>query len=354
MSTVAREDFFDYVETFLLSEPLLLVKGVIPMRKRALHGISLLLSFALAGCAHANAASASKPWPTHAPEATPYVRVYSEADIPRAEEGEHFESMEDLWRSIYAEFGHFYAKQDELEMFRALPQDEPYSFVPHSARFHLDKTEAMRMARLFSEKEGCTVNVKALHQLVDGLHDWSYITIVTMTPARMFELSEEMDESFMIEQLYAAVDERFDQLIWDGSPLDEETYLEMAYEKVGSFYFNQEQLAAFREMELDLSAAFWVHPTDSAGWVTETEAIEQGQAFAEAGGCGFTVKSPAFDSVSYLIVETAPARLLELAEQMDTPLVAEIVPEEVAERLDYRFVRDHWQIYMDWEAGQNE
>lgn len=324
------------------------------MKKRALHGIIILLSFTLAGCACAEAANVAKPWPTHAPEATPYVRVYNEADVPRAEESEHFESMEDLWSSIYEKFGCFYAKKDELEMFRSLPQNELFSFVPHSARFHLDKTEAMRMARLFSEKEGCEVRVKALYQLLDGLHDWSYITIVTMTPARMFELSEEMDESFMIEQLYAAVDERFDQLIWDGSPLDEETYLETAYEKVGSFYFNQEQLAAFREMELDLSAAFWVHPPDAEGWTTEAEAVEQGRAFAEAGGCGFTVKSPAFDSVSYLIVETAPARLLELAEQTDTPLVAEIVPEELAERLDYVFVRDHWQIYMDWEAEQNE
>ena len=324
------------------------------MKKRITHGIVLLLSLALAGCAYAEAAPVSKPWPTHAPEATPYVRVYDQENDAPVDEAVHFESMEALWSSIYEEFGHFYAKRDELEMFRSLPQDEPYDFVPHSVRFTLDKTEAMRMARLFSEKEGCEVRVKALYQLVDGLHDWSYITVVTMTPARMFELSEEMDEVFMIEQLYAAVDERFDQLIWNGSPLDEKAYLEMAYEKVGSFYFNQEQFAAFRKMEINLPAAFWVHPPDAEGWATEAEAVRQGRTFTDAGGCNCTVKSPAFAAVSYLIVETAPARLLELAEQMDTPLVAEIVPDELAERLDYLFVRDHWQTYMDWEAERHE
>ena len=45
------------------------------MKKRALHGIVILLSFTLAGCACAEAANVAKPWPTHAPEATPYVRV---------------------------------------------------------------------------------------------------------------------------------------------------------------------------------------------------------------------------------------------------------------------------------------
>ena len=53
------------------------------MKKKITHGIVLLLSLSLAGCAAAEAASTSKPWPTHAPEATPYVRVYDqENDAP--------------------------------------------------------------------------------------------------------------------------------------------------------------------------------------------------------------------------------------------------------------------------------
>ena len=45
------------------------------MKRKSLNGVLLcsLLTFALAGQAHA--AETAKPWPTHAPEATPYVRV---------------------------------------------------------------------------------------------------------------------------------------------------------------------------------------------------------------------------------------------------------------------------------------
>jgi hypothetical protein len=79
-------------------------------------------------------------------------------------------------------------------MFRSLPQDEPFSFVPHSPRDELDEGEAMRTARLFDALEGIDARVIAQHTLFEGLDDWGYLTVVTMTPARLFELSEELDE----------------------------------------------------------------------------------------------------------------------------------------------------------------
>jgi hypothetical protein len=243
------------------------------MKKRITHGIVLLLSFALAGCAYAEAASVSKPWPTHAPEATPYVRVYDHENDTPVDESIHFNSIEELWSSIYEEFGHFYAKKDELEMFRSLPQDEPYSFVPHSARFTLDEGEAMRMARLFDELEGCEVKVIALHQLVDSLDDWGFLTVVTMTPARLFKLSEELDETFMFEQLHDGVRERFDIDYWpDG--LYAETVEELeGYDNHGCFYFEDGVLEQLEKLDRDTVCDFALYEHIPGGWNRDGQSL---------------------------------------------------------------------------------
>ncbi len=241
------------------------------MKKITYHGIIFFTALVLGGCARAEAAPS--PWPTHAPEATPYVRVFSEADVPRAEEAEHFESMEDLWSSIYEEFGRFYAKRDELEMFRSLPQDKPYSFVPHSPRFTLDEGEAMRMARLFDKLEGCEVKVIALHQLVDGLDDWGFLTVVTMTPARLFELSEELDESFMFEQFHDEVRERFDIDYWSDD-LYAETAEELeGYDNRGCFYFEDGVLEQLEKLDRDTFCDFALYEHIPGGWNRDGQSL---------------------------------------------------------------------------------
>ena len=153
------------------------------MKKVFLRALPLLLLFALAlaGCARsaaAPAAASANPWPTHAPGATPYVHTMSEtAPAPETQEGEVFETMEDLWDSIYERFGNFYAKKDELKMFRELPQNEPYSFVPHSPRDVLDEGEAMRTAKLFDAQDGVEARVIAMHSIVVGVGDWGCLTV---------------------------------------------------------------------------------------------------------------------------------------------------------------------------------
>jgi len=239
------------------------------MKRKRLNGLILcsLAAFALTGGA-ARAETAAKPWPTHAPEATPYVRVFDAEAAPPQPEGEpvQYGSIEELWSSIYTEYGRFYSKNDELEMFRSLPQDEPYSFVPHSVRFALDEGEAMRMARLFDALEGCDARVIALHQLVDGLDEWDYLTVVTMTPERLFELSGEMDEMFMIEQLYDGVRERFDVDYWpDGLYAQTEEELK-AYEKRGCFYFEPDTLEAFGKLDRDAVYEFTLRAYSPSGW----------------------------------------------------------------------------------------
>ena len=153
----------------------------------------LLVTLTVMGCARADLPEETPTagfWPTHAPGATPYIRTAPAEREPVPAEAETYVSIEALWGDIYEEFGHFYAKKYELELFRSLPQDEPFSFVPHSPRFVLDEGEALRMAMLFDGLEGCEARVIALKQIVDGQDDWGFLTVLTMTPARLFELSE--------------------------------------------------------------------------------------------------------------------------------------------------------------------
>ena len=228
----------------------------------------LLLLLILVGCARTDAAPPSaRPWPTHAPEATPYVHTMSEAPpAPEPAEGEVFETMEDLWDSIYERFGHFYSRKDELEMFRELPEDEPCSFVPHSPRFVLDEGEAMRMARLFDALDGVEARVIAMHSIVDGLDDWGFLTVISCTPARLFELSESTEENFMIEQFYPSVEERFDIAYWPDGLCKETEQLLQGLEARGCLYFEPETLEALGEMERDEVLDFALKELSPSGW----------------------------------------------------------------------------------------
>jgi len=225
-----------------------------------------LLTLALAGQAHA-ADGAAKPWPTHAPEATPFVRVNDGSAVYEGEpEPVYDESPEDFWSRFHEKVGRFYVRGEELEMFRALPQDEPYPFVPHSVRFELDEGEAMRMARTFDALDGVDARVIAQHTLLDGQDDWGYITVVTMTPARFFELSEEAGEPFSFEQLYDGVRERFDVDYWPGG-LYEKTEEDLkAYEKRGCFYFEDETLEALEKLSRDEVCDFALREYTPDGW----------------------------------------------------------------------------------------
>lgn len=282
--------------------------------KRKINGLILIpiLSLALLG-GTAEAAPVQKPWPTHAPEATPYVRVYNAEDFPKAEETVVFESIEDLWGHLYTQFGRFYAKSDELEMFRNLPQDKPYPFVPHSARFELDEGEAMRMARFFDALDGVDARVIAMHQLVEGLDDWGYLTVVTMTPARFFELSEEAGEPFMIEQLYDGVRERFDVDYWPGALYEQTEEALKAYEKRGCFYFEDDTLAELEKRARDEVCDFTLREYTPSGWAQDGLMLAQ---VLWAGGIDSDLYIRHDKAESVCVVRLTPAELSFFSEKL--------------------------------------
>ena len=156
--------------------------------------------------------------------------------------------------------------KDELELFRALPQDEPYSFVPHSLRFVLDEGEALRMAELFDGQEGCQARVVAMHQISDGLDDWGFLTVMDCTPARLFELSEEISEQFLFEQFYPAVRERFDVDYWPDGLYAETGAALKDYEQRGCLCFEPETLARLEGLDRDAVCDFALQLYTPGGW----------------------------------------------------------------------------------------
>ena len=284
--------------------------------KRKINGLILIpmLSLALLS-GTAEAAPIQKPWPTHAPEATPYVRVYNAEDFPKAEEAETvvFESIEDLWGHLYTQFGRFYARDEEYEMFRNLPQNEPYSFVPHSVRFELDEGESMRMARYFDALEGVDARVIAQHTLFEGLDDWGYLTVVTMTPARFFELSEEAGEPFSFEQLYDGVRERFDVDYWPDA-LYAQTEADLkAYAKRGCFYFEDETLTALEKLPRDEVHDFTLREYTPDGWQQDGLTLAQ---VLWAGGIDSDLYTYLDKAESVCVVRLTPAELSLFSEKL--------------------------------------
>lgn len=203
--------------------------------KRALCLMLLALTL-LSGCGSAAAepqpTAAASPWgEVQRAEAVPYVCTQEQRKAAaRAEEQEpaeeaEFSSYEEFLRKLYVEKGSFYFKDWELEMFEALPQDEPYAFVPHTDRFrytfdrngkphyNFEESDYIAFAEQFVEA-GCEARVKKLQSVEDGTEYIHYITIVTTTPAHLWELAEDWPERLSIEQLYPEVDLRFDIPVW--------------------------------------------------------------------------------------------------------------------------------------------
>ena len=189
------------------------------MKRMAILPILFCLVFlaACGGSAEPAASAGAAPWPSHAPEATPYVRLQTEpAAVPPSEEGEQHESWEELLQSMYTAEGDFYAITWEMEMFRELPQDEPYSFVVHTnamLRGADTLNDHIALAQKFTDL-GCEAKVKEMHSVEEGQENIGWVTVITTTPTHIWEISKGLGEQIFLEQLYKSVDIRFDKVVW--------------------------------------------------------------------------------------------------------------------------------------------
>ena len=192
--------------------------------KRKVTLLFILCMIILAACGKRPEAATlvtASPWPSHAPGATPYIRLQTEAGgmpNPETHQGpvEYSESYDDFIRSIYAEEGNYYVIDWELEMFKSLPQDKPYPFVVRTNAMlqgadTLD--DHIALAQKFSEL-GCEAKVKELHSVEDGKERTAWVTIITTTPFHLWEISGSLSEKLHVEQLYKSVDIRFDTVVW--------------------------------------------------------------------------------------------------------------------------------------------
>ena len=192
--------------------------------KRKVTLLFILCMIILAACGKRPEAATlvtASPWPSHAPGATPYIRLQTEAGgmpNPETHQGpvEYSESYEDFIRSIYAEEGNYYVIDWELEMFKSLPQDKPYPFVVRTNAMlqgadTLD--DHIALAQKFSEL-GCEAKVKEMHSVEDGKEHTAWVTIITTTPSHFWEISDSLSEKLHVEQLYKSVDIRFDTVVW--------------------------------------------------------------------------------------------------------------------------------------------
>ena len=173
-----------------------------------------LCLFLLTGAGRAVAEDIAS-WPySHAGE-TPYIRLQNE---PADQGTSEFHGMdyEEILQTLYVWEGSFCFINWEKALFESLPQDEPYSFVVHTEQFLRGgggEDEHIRLAQAFAD-QGCEARVKKMDAMQDGMHTIAYVTIVTTTPSKLWELAHSMDEQLFVEQLYESVDYRFNISVW--------------------------------------------------------------------------------------------------------------------------------------------
>lgn len=180
--------------------------------------LSVMCALFLTACGNSSGTAAvetESPWPSHAPDATPYVRLKDEAEPAPDEVGESSEPI--TFDSLYTTEGDFYGNKWEMQMFREeLPQDEPYRFVIRTNAMLSGGDTAddhIALAKRFTEL-GCEAIVKEMRSIEDGQEYIAWVTIVTTTPSHLWELSDSLGEQLHVEQLYPQVDTRFETQIW--------------------------------------------------------------------------------------------------------------------------------------------
>ncbi len=160
------------------------------------------------------------------------------------------------------------------------------------------------------------------------------MTVVTCTPARLFELSVEITEEFMIEQFYPGVQERFDIAYWPDGLSGEAADLLEGYEARGCFYFEPETLARFEAMEPDEIADFALQAYTPSGWSLDANdmiPLLRGREGVEIGILYHENRVPA---ESLCLASMTPGKLTELSGKMPGRYLVRIADETLRSAYD--------------------
>ncbi len=185
--------------------------------KKPLFMLLCLVLLMLSACASQTEGSGTpvQPWPSHAPGSSPYISPQGQQAQSPEIQVESYESWEALLESMYERENNFFFKDWELEMFKALPQDEPYYFTVHlysTADYGSNENDIIA-AEDFSAL-GAEAQVKAYTLIENGMEETSYTCFVRCTPAELWEMSSRTQELYFIEQRYESVAQRYDTHIW--------------------------------------------------------------------------------------------------------------------------------------------
>ena len=179
--------------------------------------IIFCVSLMLSGCAPETAEDGivRLPWPSHAPGAEPYISTVKEKpELPSEPEGEFYNSWEEMLASIYVGENNFWFNDWEFEMFKNLPQNEPYYFTVHpAATARHENSDIMKTAEEFTGL-GIDTEVWDIQSVFDGEKQHYYVCFIRCTPNELWEISGKTEELYKIEQKYETVAERCDVRIY--------------------------------------------------------------------------------------------------------------------------------------------
>lgn len=155
---------------------------------------------------------------------------------PEQSDNQIYESWDEVLEQIYKREGSFFLRRDDMEEFHEWAQDEPRDFVIHPEPgadgdkrteaisedgMITDMNEYTRLRNEYDMKTaetfaalGCPVRVCAESSIEDGEEMKDYVCIITVTPARLWELSGQVDGLYYVERLWDSVKERFDETVW--------------------------------------------------------------------------------------------------------------------------------------------
>ena len=205
--------------------------------------LAAAITVLLTGCADTGAARQDTPTleeGSHGADAAPFIRtdsMFAEEPGQGMDDTHAYASWEEVLEALYAREGSFFLRENDMEEFRRWAQDEPREFVIHpepgtdgdermaaisdengaitdlNEYIRIRNEYDMQTAETFAAL-GCPVRVCAASGIENGEEVSGYICIITVTPARLWELSGQVEGLYTVERLWDSVKARHDETVW--------------------------------------------------------------------------------------------------------------------------------------------